>query len=87
MMNKINLKGVEMSTWIRTAVLLTALINQALVIFGVSEKEAEIDTITQYVSYIFTFATSVWTWWKNNSFTSVSQKADENRIANSQAKG
>lgn len=86
-MNKINLKGVDSSTWVRTAVLLAALINQALVIFGVTEKETDIDTVTQYVSLAFTAVTSVWTWWKNNSFTSNAQKADETRIANAQSKG
>ena len=86
-MNKINLKGVDSSTWLRTVVLLAALLNQALVIFGITEKEADIDTITQYVSFAFTAVTAVWTWWKNNSFTSIAQKADETRIANSQSKG
>ncbi len=86
-MNKINLKGVEMSTWIRTLVLLAALINQALVVFGVTDNEADVDTLTQYVSLIFTFVSSVWSWWKNNSFTVSSQKADEKRILNSNSKG
>ncbi len=86
-MNKINLKGVDMSTWIRTTVLIAALINQALVIFGVSDKESDIDTLTQYVSYGFTVVAGIWSWWKNNSFTASSQKADEGRIANIQSKG
>ena len=33
-MKKLNLKGVSMQTWVRTAVLVLALINQALVMFG-----------------------------------------------------
>ena len=45
-MNKISLKGVDKSTWIRTAVLVFALINQALVIFGVSDKTVDIDSVT-----------------------------------------
>ena len=47
-MKKINLKSVDKATWIRTAVLLIALVNQALVIFGVTDKETDIDSLTHY---------------------------------------
>ncbi len=86
-MNKINLKGVEMSTWIRTFVLVVALLNQALLIFGVTKSETDIDTLTYYVSFAFTALSSLWSWWKNNSFTQKAQKADETLISNTQAKG
>lgn len=86
-MNKVNLKGVELSTWIRTAVLLVAILNQALVIFGITEKTADTDTITHYVSFAFTALSSVWAWWKNNSFTQKAQKADESVIFEAEAKG
>lgn len=86
-MNKINLKGVEMSTWIRTAVLIAALINQALVVFGVAENEADMDSLTYYVSFAFTSFSAVWSWWKNNSFTRKAQKADETMISTFEAKG
>lgn len=86
-MNKLNLKGVDSSTWIRTVVLIVALINQALVIFGVAKNEADIDTLTYYISFAFTALSSVWSWWKNNSFTKKSQKADEAVIAAAESKG
>ena len=86
-MNKINLKGVDFSTWIRTTVLVVALINQALVMFGITENEADIDSLTYYVSFAFTAASSVWSWWKNNSFTQKAQKADEAVISAAEAKG
>ena len=75
-MKKINLKSVDKATWIRTAVLLIALVNQALVIFGVTDKETDIDSLTHDASYFLTAASSVWAWWKNNSFTDTAQKAD-----------
>ena len=75
-MKRINLKGVSVQTWVRTLVLVLALINQALVMFGVSKTEIEIEQWTQYASYIFTVITAVWSWWKNNSFTDKAQEAD-----------
>ena len=86
-MNKISLKGVDKSTWIRTAVLIFALINQAFVIFGVSEKTVDIDSVTCYASYIFTALSSLWAWWKNNSFTKKAQKADEALVGEEDAQG
>ncbi len=75
-MKKINLRGVSAQTWTRTVVLALALINQALVVFGITKTEVEIETWTQYVSYAFTVFTAVWSWWKNNSFTLKAQEAD-----------
>lgn len=86
-MNKINLKGVEFSTWVRTAVLVAALVNQALLIFGITKNEADMDTLTYYVSFAFTAISSVWSWWKNNSFTQKAQKADETIASVAGAKG
>ncbi len=86
-MNKINLKGVDSSTWIRTLVLIAALINQALVIFDVTENQMDEDAATHYISLAFTFFGAVWSWWKNNSFTKRAQKADETMIAENQSKG
>ncbi len=86
-MNKINLKGVSYSTWVRTAVLLTALINQALIITGVTSKEADTDVLTYYISFAFTAISAVWSWWKNNSFTKKAQTADEKGYISADAKG
>ena len=86
-MNKINLKGVGFSTWVRTAVLVAALINQALLICGITKSEADMDTLTYYVSFAFTAVSSVWSWWKNNSFTKNAQKADETMSSVAEAKG
>lgn len=70
-------KKIEKETIVRTAVLVFALINQALAIRGksplpFSEKEAG-----QAVSMVLTAAASLWAWWKNNSFTQAAIAADE----------
>lgn len=75
-MKILNLKGVSMQTWVRTGVLILALINQALVMFGISKAEIELEQWAEYASYIFTAVTAIWSWWKNNSFTAKAQKAD-----------
>lgn len=86
-MNKFNLKGVEFSTWVRTAVLVVSLTNQALIIFGVTKNEIDTDTVAYYVSFLFTAFSAIWSWWKNNSFTKKAQKADELIVSSAQAKG
>ncbi len=75
-MKKINLKGVSKQTWVRTIVLILALVNQALVMFGVTDNEVELETWTRYATYIFTVISAIWSWWKNNSFTQKAQEAD-----------
>ncbi|MBP9989796.1 MAG: phage holin [Ruminococcus sp.] len=73
---KINFKGVSAQTWIRTAILIIALINQAVVMIGMYDKNIDVDTFTARVSYILTALSSLWSWWKNNSFTQPAQCAD-----------
>ena len=76
-MKKLNLKNVTMSTWVRTIVLLIALVNQLFVIFGKTSKTIDIDQWYEYVSYALTVITSITGWWKNNSFTQAAIGADE----------
>ena len=75
-MKKINLKGVTAQTWARTIVLLLALISQLAVILGKRSEAIDIDQWQEYATYILTVIGSVWSWWKNNSFTKNAQTAD-----------
>lgn len=76
-MKKFNLKNVSIQTWVRTGILLFALINQALVIFGVSDKQISLDSWASYSTYALTVVSAIWSWWKNNSFTDKAQEADK----------
>lgn len=76
-MKKINLKGVTAQTWARTLVLLLALISQLAVILGKRSEAIDIDQWQEYATYILTVIGSVWSWWKNNSFTKNAQVADD----------
>lgn len=60
----------------RTIILALALINQALVMFGKSPLNIADDDIATVVSLIFTIASTVIAWWKNNSFTKAAIEAD-----------
>lgn len=77
MKNRLNLKGVSVETWARTIVLLIALAAQFCIISGRSEEEINIEQWQNYVTYALTVIASVWSWWKNNSFTSKAQQADK----------
>lgn len=76
-MKKINIKGVTVQTWARTLVLVLALISQLAVILGKRSEAIDIDRWQEYATYILTVIGSIWSWWKNNSFTNKAQEADK----------
>jgi len=73
---KINLKGITAGTWIRTIVLVLAIVNQVLVAFGKSPLPFEHEEADMLVSSIFTGVAGLWAWWGNNSVTIDAQMAD-----------
>ena len=71
-----NLKNVSPATWARLAVLIAALVNNALAILGrapVSDGGAAAHIVT----VIVTVAAALSGYWKNNSFTPEAVAADE----------
>ena len=73
-MKKINItKG----TLIRTILLVFALINQVLAVFGKSPIPIDDDTLTNFISTAWTVIASLIAWWKNNSFTKKAIEADK----------
>ena len=63
-------------TIIRTIVLVLALANQVLAIYGKEALPITEDEVYQAITLIVTIATSLWAWRKNNSFTQPAIKAD-----------
>ena len=61
----------------RTIVLVIALINMILNIFGIAPIEIREDMIYHAVTALFVIGAAIWTWWKNNSFTKEAKTADE----------
>ena len=68
---------ISKATWIRTIVLIIALINQILIVLGANPLPFSEERIFEGVSALVTVAASLWSWWKNNSFTKEAIKADE----------
>ena len=68
---------ISAGTIARTIILVLALVNQVLVVLGVSPLNIGDETITELVSLVFTIGASGVAWWKNNSFTSKAITADE----------
>lgn len=68
---------VKTETIIRTIVLILALANQVLAIYGKEKIPITEDEVYQLVTLIVTIGSAIWAWWKNNSFTQPAIKADE----------
>lgn len=68
---------VKINTIIRTVVLILALVNQCLTAAGHKIIPISDDQIAELITLLFTVAASVWSWWKNNSFTHAALMADE----------
>lgn len=73
-MEKLN---VTRETIIRTVICALALVNSVLVMIGKPVINVGDDTIEQGMNIFITMFTTVWAWWKNNSFTQSALKGDE----------
>ena len=69
--------NISAGTIARTIVLLLALANQLLAMCGKQVLNIADDDIYQIVSIVFTISASVWSWWKNNSFSVNAINADK----------
>ena len=76
-MKKMSLSGVRSETVVRTAVLVAALLNQILTVAGKNPLPFSDTEMYEYFSLAASVMSSLWSWWKNNSFTSEAQAADE----------
>ena len=63
-------------TIIRTICLILALVNQGLAIAGISPLPIADEQVSDVVTLVITIVTSVWAWWKNNSFTKEALEGD-----------
>ena len=72
-----NFKNVSKETWLRTATLFLALVNQILVTTGFEAFPFEVDELYEIGSTVITALLAIWAWWKNQSFTEEAQIADE----------
>ena len=68
---------VKTETIIRTIVLILALANQVLAIYGKEKIPITEEEVYQLISLVVTIGSALWAWWKNNSFTQPALKADK----------
>ncbi len=64
-------------TTIRTALLVLAVVNQVLYMYGKSPLPIEDEQIESFITNGFSIITTIVVWWKNNSFTKKAIRADK----------
>ena len=76
-MKNINLKGVNAETVTGVLILLVALINAVLQMFGINTLPIENGEVSEMVSTVFLITTTLYNVYKNRNITLASQKAQE----------
>ena len=76
-MKNINLKGVNAETVTGVLILLVALINAVLQMFGINTLPIENEEVTNVVSTVFLIVTVLWNTWKNRNISTASQTAQQ----------
>ena len=69
-------RKIEFATIARTAVLFFALVNQILTMVGKNPLPFAEEDVYTAVTGVLTVGATLWTWWKNNSFTQPALEAD-----------
>jgi len=67
----------DKDTAIRIIVLIIALVNQILVVFGISPIPFTSAEIEAGVTAVFSVAATLWATWKNNDFTPEAKRGTE----------
>ena len=70
------MKNVSKDTIIRTIVTFVALVNSVLTMIGKNPLPFSDDELYLFISTLLTVFSTVWSWWKNNSFTSAAIAGD-----------
>ena len=76
-MKNINLKGVTAEAVTGVLVLLVALINAVLQMFGINALPIENEEVTNIVSTVFLIVTILWNTYKNRNISTASQTAQQ----------
>ena len=76
-MNKINLKGVTSEAVTGVLILVIALINAVLQMFGVNTLPIENEEVSVIMSGVFIVGAALYNTWKNRNVTSASQIAQQ----------
>ena len=76
-MKNINLKGMTAEAVTGVSILLVALINAVLQMFGINTLPIESEEVSNIVSTVFLIATALWNTYKNRNISTASQTAQQ----------
>ena len=76
-MKKFNLKGITAEAVTGVAILLVALVNAVLQMFGINTLPIENEEVSNIVSTIFLIVTAIWNTYKNRNISTASQTAQQ----------
>ena len=76
-MKNINLKGINAETVTGVLILLVALVNAILQMFGINTLPIENGEISEIVSTVFLIVTALWNTYKNRNISTASQTAQQ----------
>ena len=68
---------ISSGTIARTVVLVLALVNQVLSVLGYKIIPIEDEQVNDFITMLFTIASALAAWWKNNSFTEAAIEGDK----------
>lgn len=71
------MKNVKIGTIVRLIVMILSMVNMLLTVNGKNPLPWSEDEMYIGLSQVAAIITTIWTWWKNNSFTKEAIKADE----------
>lgn len=72
-----NIAKVDKATWVKTALMIVVLINQALSLVGKSPLPISNDEVQEWVSLAFTVVASIYTMFTNNPITKKDRVAKD----------
>ncbi len=76
-MNKINLKGLTAEAVTNILILLVALVNACLQMFGINTLPIENEEISSIISTVFLIITALYNTWKNRNLTTAAQEMQQ----------
>lgn len=76
-MKNINLKNINAETVTGVLILLVALVNAVLQMFGINTLPIENEEVTNIVSTVFLIVTAFWNTYKNRNISTASQTAQQ----------
>lgn len=76
-MNRINIRGITPEAITGICVLLLALANAVLQMFGIRTLPIENEEVSDIISTAFLIVTTLWNTWKNRNITTISQEVQQ----------